>query len=201
MSRLNFLARPWWVNLLIAVPFIAFVAWRRKPPALAARQLWLAAIFAIAFGFIEAAVVVYLRAALGLLPGYGGTLADVARLSSQIYQQAYAQFPPSLLLLEAAREAATMLALLSVTLMAAAGWRERCAIFLWVFALWDISYYGWLRATVGWPASLNDGDVLFLIPVPWLAQVWFPVLVSALTILAVLAARGRAVPARLSDSL
>ncbi|HZU42577.1 MAG TPA: hypothetical protein VE994_07900, partial [Terriglobales bacterium] len=35
--------------------------------------------------------------------------------------------------------------------------------------------------------SLTDLDVLFLIPVPWLAQVWFPVLVSGLTALAVLA--------------
>jgi len=28
-------------------------------------------------------------------------------------------------------------------------------------------------------------DVLFLIPVPWVAQVWFPLLVSALTVLAI----------------
>jgi hypothetical protein len=27
--------------------------------------------------------------------------------------------------------------------------------------------------------------VLFLIPVPWIAQVWFPLLVSLLTILAI----------------
>jgi hypothetical protein len=67
--------------------------------------------------------------------------------------------------------------------------RQRCALFLWCFAIWDLSYYGSLWATVRWPASLRDTDVLFLIPVPWLAQVWFPLVVSLLSLLAVLLAR------------
>ena len=57
-------------------------------------------------------------------------------------------------------------------------------MFLWAFAVWDITHYVGLWATVRWPASLRDLDVLFLIPVPWLAQVWFPVVVSMLTLLA-----------------
>lgn len=191
MDRPLLFAQPWWVNLLLAIPFIALAVWRRRGLALSWRQLLPGTIFAISFGFIEAAVVVYLRAAVGLLPGYGGTLADVARLSSSLYQQAYSpeRFPPSLLAVELAREAATMLALVSVALLAAPGRRERWATFLWAFALWDISYYGWLWAMVRWPATLTDADVLFLIPVPWRAQVWFPMLVSALCILAVLLGR------------
>jgi hypothetical protein len=57
--------------------------------------------------------------------------------------------------------------------------------FLWLFAWWDLSYYAGLWATVRWPASLTDLDVLFLIPVPWVAQIWFPLLVSLLTLLAI----------------
>jgi len=184
-------AQPWWVNLLLVIPFLAWGVWRRRGLALSWRPLVLGAIFAISFGFIEAAVVVYLRAAVGLLPGYGGTLADVARLSSSLYQQASSpeRFPRSLLAVELAREAATMLTLVSMALLAAPGWRERWATFLWAFALWDISYYGWLWALVRWPATLTDADVLFLIPVPWRAQVWFPMLVSGLCILAVLLGR------------
>lgn len=62
-------------------------------------------------------------------------------------------------------------------------------MFLYVFALWDLSYYAGLRATIGWPPSLLTDDVLFLIPGPWISQVLYPVLVSGLTALAVLGAR------------
>jgi len=82
-----------------------------------------------------------------------------------------------------------MIMLLSVALLAADSLRERCAVFLWAFAIWDIFYYAGLWATVRWPSSLLTPDVLFLIPVPWVAQVWFPLLVSALTMIAVVFAR------------
>ena len=87
--------------------------------------------------------------------------------------------------IEIAREAATIIMLVSVALLAATKFRERWASFLWAFAVWDIAYYAALWATVRWPSSLKDLDVLFLIPVPWVAQVWFPLLVSGLTLLAV----------------
>ncbi len=145
------------------------------------------AFFAAAFGFVEAAVVVYLRAAVGLLPGYGGTLADVVRLSSELYQksQIHGDLPGSLLTVEVCREIATMVMLVSVTLLTARALAERWAVFLWSFAIWDIGYYFGLWFTVGWPPSLLSPDVLFLIPVPWLAQVWLPILVSALTMIAI----------------
>ncbi len=72
-----------------------------------------------------------------------------------------------------------------VALLAGAGAKERWGAFLWAFAAWDITYYVGLWATLRWPSSLKDYDVLFLIPVPWVAQVWFPLLVSSLTLLAV----------------
>lgn len=148
-------------------------------------------LFGIAFGFGEAAVVVYLRAAVGLLPGYGGTLSDVGTLSAGIYQQVQilAQLPPSLMAIELAREAATMIMLACIAILAVKTLRERWAIFLWTFAVWDIFYYVGLWATVRWPLSLFTPDVLFLIPVPWLAQVWFPLLVSVLTMTVVMISR------------
>jgi hypothetical protein len=83
------------------------------------------------------------------------------------------------------REGATIVMLVAIALLAASRARERWAIFLWTFALWDISYYAGLWATIRWPTSLKDLDVLFLIPVPWVAQVWFPLLVSGLTLITV----------------
>ena len=187
MEKSQLWAQPWWVNLLIFIPLIAFYLWRRTGLHLTWRQLLSIAIFAVSFGFGEAAVVVYLRAAVGLLPGFHGTLADVQRSAPEFYQQAESlnAFPQSLLTIEVLREAATILMLVSVATLAATKMRERWASFFWAFAIWDISYYLGLWVTIRWPGSLKDLDVLFLIPVPWLAQVWFPVLVSGLTVLAI----------------
>jgi hypothetical protein len=184
--KLQVWAQPWWVNLLVLILLATYFAFRRKGLLLNWQQLFVLALFATAFGFVEAAVVVYLRATVGLLPGYTGTLSELQH-SAQNYEQAIllSQFPQSLLTIEMYREAATMVMLLSVALLAASRASARWAAFLWIFALWDIAYYAGLWATVRWPASLTDLDVLFLIPVPWVAQVWFPLLVSALTVLAI----------------
>jgi len=188
---IGLVAQPWWVNLLVLVPPFAWFSWRRGGVPVTARQLFISGLFAGAFGFLEAVVVVYLRAATGLLPGYQGTLSDVIRMSGQYYvqSQAITQFPKSLLSLEVLREAATILMLLTVALLTSANSRARAAVFLWTFAIWDIMYYAALWATVRWPLSLKDPDVLFLIPVPWLSPVWFPILVSALAMAVVLVSR------------
>jgi hypothetical protein len=190
MVKFQVWAQPWWVNLLVFVPLIVWFLWRREGLRLSWRQLTILAAFATAFGFSEAAVVVYLRAAAGLLPGYAGTLSDVQRAAAiSPPAQSISQFPQSLLTVEVFREAATLVMLVSVATLSGPRSRERWASFLWLFAIWDIAYYAGLWATVRWPSSLKDLDVLFLIPVPWISQVWFPLLVSALTLLAVALAR------------
>jgi hypothetical protein len=196
MKHFQALAQPWWVNLLVFIPFVAWRVWRRKQLLVSGRHLILLAMFAGAFGFVESAVVIYLRAATGLLPGYHGTLADVRRSSAGSYKQeeSISEFPESLLNIEVLREATTMAVLTTVACLAGVGIRERCASFLWTFAVWDLTYYAGLWAAVRWPSSLKDLDVLFLIPVPWISQVWFPILTSILTLVAVLAAWKRGGP-------
>jgi len=188
---IGLVAQPWWVNLIALIPPLAYFSWRRGGVALSARQLAVSGVFAASFGFLEAVVVVYLRAAVGLLPGYKGTLSDVMRVSEEFYRQSQAigQLPPSLLSLEVLREAATVFMLLSVAFLTSTKSRARTAIFLWTFAIWDITYYAALWTTVRWPLSIRDPDVLFLIPVPWLSPVWFPLLVSTLALSAVLFSR------------
>jgi len=190
MNSVQWLATPWWVNLLVFIPVLIFLLWRRQGLQLKRRQLLFAAIFALSFGFVEAAVVVYLRAAVGLLPGYQGSLSQVRELS-QTYDQSKSidDFPQSLLTVEVFREAATIFMLVAVACLTAPRARERWAVFLWIFALWDSAYYAGLWSTIRWPASLRELDVLFLIPVPWVSQVWFPVLISGLTVAVILLTR------------
>ncbi len=178
------LAQPWWVNLLILVPVLAGFQFVRRGPELSGRQLFAAALFAGSFGFVEAVVVVYLRSALLQLGISAAALNDTAQMNTILSNPT-----PEILRMfkiEALREAATIVMLVAVAVLAAPRVRERWAMFLWCFAIWDLVYYAGLWGTLRWPASLLDSDVLFLIPVPWVSQVWFPVLVSGATIVIVL---------------
>jgi hypothetical protein len=187
MERFTLFAEPWWVNILILAPFVLYY-FCRGTLQVTTRTLIISAIFGIAFGFVEAVVVVYLRAAVGLLPGYGGAFSEISRLSSGLFQQAQilGQLPQDLLVIETFREAATILMLLSIALLTGKTLKEKSAMFFWTFAIWDIFYYAGLWSLVRWPGSLTATDVLFLIPVPWYSQVWFPILVSVLMILSVI---------------
>src|SRR5258708_40324537 len=92
--RIGLIAEPWWVNLLLLVPPLAYFLWRRgSGVVLSSQQLLSSGVFAAAFGFVEAVVVVYLRAAVGLLPRYQGTLADVTHRAGEFYQQSQAIHP------------------------------------------------------------------------------------------------------------
>jgi len=194
MANFRLLAHPWWVNLLLLVPLVAYFLFRREKPQLTSRELLITAMFALSFGFVEGAVAIYLGVAVGLLSGHAGPLSDVARLSADLYgqqSQSLNNLPPSLLRVEGFGEAASMLMLLSVAILAQHKRREGFAIFLWIFALWDMGYYLALWATVRWPDSPTSADVLFFIPVPWTSQVWFPLLISILTVAVILLTRLR----------
>ena len=177
MNTFRALATPLWVNLLVLAPLVSFYFWRRTGRARSGPTLAVAAAFGVACGFVEAAVVVYLRSAIGLVP-----------LGTVKYPLPLRDFPRHLLVIEVAREAATIVMLVSLAFLVARRARERWAMFLYVFALWDIAYYAGLWVTIGWPGSLLADDILFLIPVPWISNVWYPLLVSGLSVATVLAA-------------
>jgi hypothetical protein len=129
------------------------------------RIAWLVA-YAAAMGFLEAAVVVYLRE----LYYPGGFRFPIVTM------------PARVALVEIAREAATLVMLLAVSILAGRGALDRFYVFGFLFGVWDLVYYAALRVFLGWPESLLTWDILFLIPVPWLAPVLYPALVAALLI-------------------
>ena len=128
--------------------------------------IWLT-IFSIAMGFMESAVVIYLR---------------------ELYYPDGFQFPlvpldASIALVELFREAATIIMLLGVGILSAKTTALRLAHFIFCFAIWDLCYYLFLFVFLGWPQSLFTWDILFLIPVPWVGPVLTPVIVSLTMIL------------------
>jgi hypothetical protein len=129
--------------------------------------------FAVAMGFVEAAVVVYLRAALEAVAAVPAYDPDTFGTYEAI---------------EVAREAATLVMIAAVGVLAGRTPIERLAWAAVVFGIWDIVYYLGLRVTIGWPPGLDTWDVLFLIPAPWVGPVWAPMVVSAALVAVGLAA-------------
>ncbi len=124
-------------------------------------------VFAIAMAWMESATVVYLRTLVGRIDPYQ---ANPLPISVGLGQT------------ELIREAATLIMLLTVGLLAGRTWRSRLAYALIAFGVWDIFYYVFLAVIARWPASIMDWDVLFLIPLPWWGPVLSPVLIALLMI-------------------
>lgn len=137
-------------------------------------RLSVLALFGIAMAHLEGVVVVYLRKALGI--------NDVESNKVSVNR-----FPGKWLNIEMTREAATIIMLAAVAFLVGTNWSERAVFFLWTFAFWDLFYYISLYLLIRWPPSLRTIDVLFLIPVPWIAPVWFPIGISSITILVIAA--------------
>jgi uncharacterized membrane protein (DUF2068 family) len=135
-----------------------------------------ATLFSIAMGFLEAAVVIYLR---------------------KLYYPEGFEFPmvpmgQDVMATELLREVSTIVMLLSAGGMLARSALERFAWFIFCFGVWDLIYYFGLWAVLGWPSSLATWDVLFLLPLPWFGPVYAPALVAVgLILLAVIIILGR----------
>ena len=111
---------------------------------------------------VEAAVVIYLRQLLHV-EGSNITLSGI---------------PRGIFTVEIVREFTTLVMLVSVGVLAGSRPMGRFGSFIIAFGVWDIFYYVFLSIFHGWPRSFLDWDLLFLIPVPWMAPVLAPVLVS-----------------------
>ncbi|HTH49701.1 MAG TPA: hypothetical protein VMB21_19465 [Candidatus Limnocylindria bacterium] len=124
-------------------------------------------IFALAMAWVESAVVYYLRTLLDRIEPY--------------------QFYPlprfgGLGFAESVRELATLIMLGTVGWLTGFNARTRFAYFILAFGVWDLGYYAFLKVLTGWPHSLMDWDILFLLPLPWWGPVLAPSLIAALMI-------------------
>jgi hypothetical protein len=129
--------------------------------------LWLT-LFSIAMGYMESAIVVYLR---------------------KIYYPDGFNFPltpieSNIGLTEILREAATLIMLITFGIVAGKTKLQRFSFFIFCFGIWDIFYYVFLKILLDWPRNIFDWDILFLIPVPWVGPVIAPCILS-LTMIAV----------------
>ena len=116
--------------------------------------LWLT-VYAICMANVEASLVVHLRTIY-----YPGNPVEIFPLSLLSHRD---------LFIELFRELATILMIFSVAVLSVREKHRQFGAFLFVFGLWDLFYYLWLKIIIGWPVRWLEWDVLFLIPWPWLA--------------------------------
>jgi len=126
------------------------------------RNILIITFFAIAMGFLEAIVVVYIRELY-----YPNGFSFPLKL-----------FPEKIFFIELVRELTTLIMLLSIGLLAGKRPIEKFSWFLFTFGIWDINYYIALKIFLDWPASLLTWDILFLIPITWIGPVLAPVICS-----------------------
>ncbi len=123
--------------------------------------------FALAMGFFEAIVVVYIRE-LYYPEGFSFPLRTL---------------PAWLGGVELLREATSLVMIAAVAWLAGRSPMKRLSGFLFIFGVWDMVYYVALKLLIGWPASVFTWDILFLIPLLWSAPVLAPLICSLVMIL------------------
>ena len=124
--------------------------------------------FAIAMACVEAACVFYIRAFVDRIEPYQANPLPIHGALGNV---------------ELWREAATLVMIATVALLAGGTWRRRAGYAAVAFGVWDIFYYVFLRLISGWPRTLLDWDILFLLPLPWWGPVLAPVSIALVMVL------------------
>jgi hypothetical protein len=132
------------------------------------RARWMLVVtFAAGMAWVEAACVYYLRAMVDRVVPYQPDPLPIRSILGEV---------------ELVREGATLLMLAMTGMLAGRTWRARLGYAAIAFGCWDILYYVFLRIISGWPASVFDWDILFLLPLPWWGPVLAPVCIASLMI-------------------
>jgi hypothetical protein len=139
-------------------------------------------LFGLSFGYVEAAIVVYLRhiydpIRLEFHPGKPP--GDLFPLITSEQLRSKGPVHVRLLLTELGREFATLVMLGGAALAVASNLRQWLGGFVLVFGVWDLAFYLFLKVLIDWPASWMTWDILFLIPLPWVGPVLSPCIVAA----------------------
>ncbi len=127
--------------------------------------------FAIAMAWVEAASVFYIRALVDRIEPYQADPLPLDTMSGALGS------------VELWREGATLVMIAALGALAGHTWRRRAGYAALAFGAWDIFYYVFLRAISGWPRTLLDWDILFLLPLPWWGPVLAPVSIALVMIL------------------
>ena len=126
------------------------------------KKIFWVAMFSVSMAFLESAVVIYLRE-LYYPEGFSFPLKTLSE---------------KIIVTELFRELATLFMMISIAFIVATRKHERFSWFIFVFGIWDILYYVFLKIFLDWPETLFTWDVLFLLPSTWVGPVICPIINS-----------------------
>ncbi|NQU86930.1 MAG: hypothetical protein HQ541_14335, partial [Mariniphaga sp.] len=121
-------------------------------------------IFAIAMAYLESVIVVYLRDIYEIKDLLNDLITEIDKYT----------------IIEIGREIMTLFMLAIIGYLAGRNLQEKLGYSIFAFGIWDIFYYVWLYVFIGWPQSLLEWDILFLVPLPWWGPVLSPVIIAIL---------------------
>ena len=115
----------------------------------------------VALGYVDAVATFYVR----------GTL-EVAQEGGDFARASVEAMPARTVALEQTRQAATVLVLITVAVVAGRNALQQWGTFAFTLGSWQVLRYAAIRTITNWPESLSSTDALVLTPRPLYAPVW-----------------------------
>ncbi len=140
----------------------------------------------LAMGYIDAVATFYVRGMLHVSQE-GGAFARAVTEA----------MPPRIVALEQTRQAAVILVLLTVSIIAGRNLLQQVGTFVFALGSWTVCRYIAIRTITDWPGALTDVDTVLYLPHAVYAPVWMPIVIGlALATVGVLVIRAGALAMR-----
>lgn len=121
----------------------------------------------IAAGYVDAVATFYVRGMLQVAQEGGGFAQAVTEA-----------MPPRIVALEQTRQAATLLVLVAVGIVAGRNLHQQFGTAFFAIGGWIVFRYVAIRTITDWPAALTDVDTVLYLPHAVYAPVWMPIVIA-----------------------
>jgi hypothetical protein len=121
----------------------------------------------IAIGYVDAVATFYVRGMLQVAQEGGGFAQAVTEA-----------MPPRIVALEQTRQAATVLVLMTVAIVAGRNLQQQFGTAFYALGGWTVLRYAAIRTITDWPTALTDVDTVLYLPHAVYAPVWMPITIA-----------------------
>jgi len=121
----------------------------------------------IAIGYVDAVATFYVRGMLQVAQEGGGFAQAVTEA-----------MPPRIVALEQTRQAATVLVLVTVAIVAGRNLHQQFGTAFFALGGWTVCRYIAMRTITDWPGALTDVDTVLYLPHAVYAPVWMPIVIA-----------------------
>lgn len=121
----------------------------------------------IAIAYVDAVATFYVRG-----------MQQIAQHGGDFAQAVTEAMPPRIVTLEQTRQAATVLVLVTVAVVAGRNLQQQFGTAFFALGGWIVLRYAAIRTITDWPTALTDVDTVIFLPDPVYAPVWMPIVIG-----------------------